>query len=51
MQYVCGRELFVTGSPAGKTYHGASLSVAGGCSLKTGSRAGCKPTIPRVHLV
>jgi len=51
MQYVCGRELFVTGSPGGKTYPAAFLSAAGGCSLTMGWRAGCKLTTPRVLLV
>lgn len=51
MPYVCGRELFVTGFPAGKTCPEAFASVAGGCSLKTGWRAGCKLTIPRVVLL
>jgi hypothetical protein len=51
MHYVCSRELFVTGSPVGKICLEAFSSVAGGCSLKTRWRAGCKLTIPRVRLV
>lgn len=51
MPYVCGRELFVTGSPVGKTCPEAFSSAAGGYSPKMGWRAGCKLTIPRAPLV